>query len=425
MPVRSRSFNSLNQHYMNNKPSKLTLALAVIAIANSPNSFAEGFRNPTSGAINLGRSGGRIAHVDNASAITQNPANLMDLQRPEVTVSFNPVYISVEHDNVSGATAETENAWKFLPTAYASMPILDGKYVVGLGITSPYGLSNEWKNTGGFADAANPGSLRYTTPHFSELQTILVNPTVAFNVSEKVSMGLGLDVQWSQLTFKQHVFPNGRFVAESDGIGAGANLGITWKIADRHRLAFTARSPITVDYDGDFNMSVPAAGLNVNTSFSSEIEFPTQLHLGYGIELTDTIRLEADLEFLEFSNFDRLPTQTGVPLPGLPTSLNQDWHDTYTIGMGGDWKFAENWILRASYQFFESPVPNATFSPTIPDSNQNVLTAGIGYGTDDYSIDLGYGLVMYDERNINQGGIYDGTFDFAVHLFSLTYTQKF
>ncbi|MDG1855903.1 MAG: outer membrane protein transport protein [Verrucomicrobiota bacterium] len=410
---------------MNNKPLKLTLVVAMLAIVNSPNSLAEGFRNPTSGAINLGRSGGRIAHVDNASAITQNPANLMDLKRPEVTVSFNPVYISVEHQNASGATAETENAWKFLPAAYASMPILDDKYVIGLGITSPYGLSNEWKNAGGFADTANQGSLRYTTPHFSELQTILVNPTVAFDVSEKVSMGLGLDIQWSQLTFKQHVFPNGRFVAESDGIGAGANLGMTWKITDRHRLAFTARSPITVNYDGDFNMNVPAAGLNVNTSFSSEIEFPTQLHLGYGIELTDTIRLEADVEFLEFSNFDTLPTQTGVPLPGLPTSLNQDWHNTYTIGMGGDWKFAENWIMRASYQFFESPVPNATLSPTIPDSNQNVLTAGIGYGSDNYSIDLGYGLVIYDERKINQGGIYDGNFDFAVHLFSLTYTKKF
>src|SRR6056300_1220649 len=247
---------------MNIKPSILTLAMAVIAIANTSNSFAEGFRNPTSGAINLGRSGGRIAHVDNASAITQNPANLMDLKRPEVTVSFNPVYISVEHQNASGATAETENAWKFLPAAYASMPILDDKYVIGLGITSPYGLSNEWKNAGGFADTANQGSLRYTTPHFSELQTILVNPTVAFDVSEKVSMGLGLDTQWSQLTFKQHVFPNGRFVAESDGIGAVSNLGMTWKITDRHLLAFTARSPITVDYDGDFNMNVPSAGLN-------------------------------------------------------------------------------------------------------------------------------------------------------------------
>ena len=82
---------------MNNKPLKLTLVVAMLAIVNSPNSLAEGFRNPTSGAINLGRSGGRITHVDNASAITQNPANLMDLKRPEVTVSFNPVYISVEH----------------------------------------------------------------------------------------------------------------------------------------------------------------------------------------------------------------------------------------------------------------------------------------------------------------------------------------
>ena len=62
---------------MKNKTLNLSLVVAMIAIVNAPNSLAEGFRNPTSGAINLGRSGGRIAHVDNASAITQNPANLM------------------------------------------------------------------------------------------------------------------------------------------------------------------------------------------------------------------------------------------------------------------------------------------------------------------------------------------------------------
>ena len=118
----------------------------------------------------------------------------MDLKRPEVTVSLNPVYIIVEDQNASGAKAETENAWNVLSAAYAYMPILDDKYIIGLVINSPFGLSNEWKNRGGFADTANKGSLRYTTPHFSELLTFLVNPTVAFDVSEKVSMELTLHI---------------------------------------------------------------------------------------------------------------------------------------------------------------------------------------------------------------------------------------
>lgn len=412
--------------YIMSKQTKVSrFATAILASATVIPAFGEGIRNPTSGATNLGRSGGRIAHVENASAITHNPANLMDLETPEVNISFDPLYIGVDHNNVSGATATTENRWKLLPSAYTSLPIMDGKYRVGLGVSSPYGLSNEWKNSGGFADIANPASLRYTSPNYSELQTILVNPTFAFNLKENISVGVGADVQWSQLTFRQHVFPDGGFRAEGDGIGAGANVGITWKIGTRHRLALTARSPITVDYEGDFNMSVPAGGVNLSTSFNSEIEFPTQLHFGYGIQLTHKVRLEADIEYLQFSNFKNLPTQTGFPIPGLPTSLPQNWKDTMTIGIGGDWKFAENWIFRAGYQYFESPVPNSTYSLTIPDSDQNVLTAGIGFGTDSYSIDLGYGLVLYQDRVINQGGLFDGSYDIDVHLFSLTYTQRF
>jgi hypothetical protein len=44
---------------------------------------AEGFRNPPAGAFNLGRAGGRIAQIDDSSAVAQNPANLMDLPDPE------------------------------------------------------------------------------------------------------------------------------------------------------------------------------------------------------------------------------------------------------------------------------------------------------------------------------------------------------
>ncbi|MDG1892852.1 MAG: outer membrane protein transport protein [Verrucomicrobiota bacterium] len=410
---------------MNHIKTHRICTLTAMTAASILISSAEGFRNPTSGASNLGRTGGRIAHVDNASAITQNPANLADLKTAEAYVSLDPIFISVEHVNRSGATAKTENAWKLLPSAYASMPLKDGQYVMGLGITSPFGLSNEWQNSGGFADDTNPAALRYATPHFSELQTVLVNPTLAFKLREDISMGLGLDVIWSQLTFKQHVFPDGLFVAEGDGTGLGANIGFTWEFAEGKRLALAVRSPVSVEYDGSFDMSIPAAGSDLHTSFSSEIDFPTQIHFGYGFDLTDRIRLEADLEYLAFSSFDTLPTQTGVAIPGLPTSSPQDWHDTYTLGFGGDMSLTENWLLRAGYQFFESPVPNATFSPTIPDSNQHALTIGVGYKAEKYSIDAAYGMVLYADRDIQQGGPFDGTFDMTVHLFALTCSRRF
>ena len=37
------------------------------------------------------------------------------------------------------------------------------------------------------------------------------------------------------------------------------------------------------------------------------------------------------------------------------------------VQAGFDYQFAPNWVVRAGYQFYQSPVPDSTFSPTIPD----------------------------------------------------------
>src|SRR5438046_10683774 len=82
----------------------------------------------------------------------------------------------------------------------------------------------------------------------------------------------------------------------------------------------------------------------------------------------------------EFSNFESPDVEAGNHKFLLPSrNFPQRWKDTFTAGIGGDWKFAEDFVLRASYQFYERPVPDEPFSPTIPDANPHVFTVGLGY----------------------------------------------
>src|SRR6266508_4190605 len=48
---------------------------------------AEGLRNPPPGTFNLGRAGGRIAQIDDSSAVHQNPANLVELTGAEALLT--------------------------------------------------------------------------------------------------------------------------------------------------------------------------------------------------------------------------------------------------------------------------------------------------------------------------------------------------
>lgn len=409
--------------------------------------YGEGFRNPPPGTFNLGRSGGRIAHVDDSSAVHQNPANLIGLKESEVQFAPSIVYMGVDFDSTAapGQSAETEDPWKFLPNGFWATPLEGNNVALGLGITAPFGLSVNWDEAGNSAFAPG-GVLRYTSPHYDELMTMNFNPTVAFKLSEQLSLGVGLDVMWSRLTLKQYypwaIFPgsggtepDGTLKGQGDGIGFGGNIGLTWKITENQTLAFTYRSQMDVDYDGDLtidNITPTAAfvGATGQSDFASGVKFPNMLAAGYGIKIFEKFRVEIDVEWIEFSRFETLDIDLGnnnILLPAANRSIPQNWKDTFTFGIGGDWEFAEHWVLRAGYQFYESPVPDATFSPTIPDADQNVITIGLGYNTGRHSFQIAYGADFYDKRNISSGvnPAHNGVYDVTVHLFSLAYALTF
>ncbi|HEX9046286.1 MAG TPA: outer membrane protein transport protein [Verrucomicrobiae bacterium] len=422
---------------------KWWVAISIASLMGLP-AMAEGFRNPTIGTLDLGRSGGRIAQVDDSSAVQQNPANLVEVTNAEVQVTPSIVYISADfQSSLTGQTATAKDPWKVLPNAFASVPLNNDRIALGLGVTAPYGLGSEWDQNGA-AFAPYFGVLRYQTPYYSELQTINLNPTVAIRLTDNLSIGIGLDAMWSDLTLKQY-YPSfllgGAFESntrsEGDGWGWGGNLGLTWKITPRQRLAITYRSPIDVDYSGSFNMNnlTPTEmglGITPSSSFNTTMKFPTIVAAGYGIDVTDKIRLETDFEWVEFSRFKSLNLNAGnnsllFALLGKSPNVPESWHNTFTLGIGGDWQFAEHWVLRAGYQYFESPVPNSTFSPTIPDSNQNVITLGIGWHGRHHSLEAAYGLDFYNDRHIrnNQVAAFNGNYSFNVHLLSFAYRYSF
>jgi len=246
-----------------------------------------------------------------------------------------------------------------------------------------------------------------------------------------------LDLLWSELTLKQFFppfpgfgIPENPVKAQGDGMGVSGNIGITWNITDKQRVAATYRAPFDIEYEGDleFENNPQLPGASQKSDFESEIDFPGIFGFGYGIELTDAIRLESNVEWIQFSRFERLPLNAGANSGFFPTEIDQDWDDTFTIGLAGDWRFARDWTWRAGYQYYESPVPDHTFSPTIPDANQHAITTGISYSAGAHRAEFSYGYIHYDDRDIDNSGtaaVFNGHYEILVHLFSVGYTYQF
>ena len=154
-------------------------------------------------------------------------------------------------------------------------------------------------------------------------------------------------------------------------------------MSEEHRLALTYRSSVERGLRRRFQAQQHPAGLpgrrRAAISRPRSSSRPS-LALGYGFQASDKLRIDADVEWIGFSDYDVLPLDAGANTPLLPApAIPQDWDDIWTFGLGADWQFSDELTLRAGYIFIESPIPDETFSPTLPDADRHVLSVGLGY----------------------------------------------
>lgn len=382
--------------------------------------FADGFRNPPDTAAALGKAGNHIVWVDDASAVFYNPANLVDVSSRQVQLSTLVGYSHASYRGQAGQT-ETESPWGILPGFALAWPLhktgQDTDLALGLGVHVPFGRQTQWDKDG-------------PLPIFTKLSVADVSPTVSWRVSDSISVGAGLDAYYGRLQFRQFLPAPflGRAEADADGFAVGGNAGITWRITPNQRVALTYRSPFDMKFKGnmetaDINLIPTVPESDMDTTF----KFPTIVALGYGIKLTETVSVEAKVEWLQFSRFKTMAVNAGdnAPLANALGLANapQNWNDTWTFGVGPAWRVAPDWTLRAGYLYLPSPIPDSNFAPTALDVDQSVVSAGLGYQKGRHAVDLAYALGIFNKRHSEAAP--QGTYEFQGHLAAVTYTYAF
>jgi len=409
---------------------------SIVGLVAATSAQADGFRNPPEGMQALGKIGGKIVHVDDASAATINPANLTDLTNNSLIGSFTVGYGKKEFEPASGGKAESKDNESVLPNFFAAWQISpDNKLVGGLGLTTPFGRSTTFdKNS----------VLRYSTPYFTELYAVNLNPSIAYKPCDSASVAAGIDFLYSELDIRQ-VYPwsvatgnpgapDGETYFQGDGYGFGINAAVNWDVTDKQRASLTYRSSIEVDYEGDSKITqtpvaAPIPGLVTSRSdFESTIEFPTVIAFGYGIQVSEKLRVEANVEWIEHSSFEELDIDAGNNSMFLPaTKLPANWDDNWTYGVGADYALSDELTLRAGYIYLETPIPSETMTPSIAEEDQSVVSVGLGYTKGQHQFDFAYAYGIFGGRDVsdNVNPAYNGSYDFESHLLGASYGYSF
>jgi long-chain fatty acid transport protein len=437
-----REDGAMNTRIIN--PVIVAAGLASLVPASALAVGAGGFTTQLASARALGRANAFVAQVNDATAVTFNPAALTEIRGTEITAGITPLNPTMKYSSPWGTQDLAVRNVSVIPNFFAASKLGQESWAFGIGVTVPYGGSTEWRDR---------SQLRYVTTR-SNLQVVNVEPTVALRLSPKLSLGLGLDYFYSPKLEQARMVnaqlldgpgaPDGVSVIDASGDGWGLSLGALWKPGKRHRIGLSYRSPVTVDYEGTMTladlsgtMAAVFGGTSYTTGGQGKLTYPASVTVGYGFQATPRWAMELDLEWTGWSSFDEVmlefeetdPLRLSILNAGNPTPKN--WKDVFSASIGTEYELATRVFVRGGYYYFDNPVPNSTFDPSLPDSDVHGLTLGLGLPVGPLDLDLAYKSYFFETRNVDNGvgddsgGPVDGTYRTSANTFALSLTARF
>lgn len=358
------------------KKSAAGLVLTASALAAST-AFAAGFQLTEQSSLGLGRAYAGAGIVgDDLSAVHYNPAGMTLL--PGTQIQAGTVYIDVDAEYSGNDGTENNGRMKgqFIPTGYTTYQVND-KLWLGFGMTVPFGMGThygrDWaENTSGTS---------------AKIYTFDMNPSFAYKISDFISVGAGISVQYAKAHLGQAVVVNEMIPAhgkvEGDSWDWGFNFGIMISPTDTMRFGLAYRSSIEHNAEGHTKITFPLpADVNgMSVDMETTIETPATLMLTGTWEATQDLRLSALIRWAEWSNFDTLKLENGSFMGmDVSTEIDNDWQDTWLFSVGTDYRINDAWTVRGGIAYETGAVDDEKKRvAVIPDTDRLWLSLGASY----------------------------------------------
>jgi long-chain fatty acid transport protein len=352
----------------------------------------------------------------------------------------------------------------------------DHHLAVGFGVYVPYGLISQWRSD-------FPG--RFESQRAS-LTTLYMQPNIAFDlVPGKLSIGAGPVISRSNVRLdrgldlsQQTVEPGvtfaqlgiapgtefGTLTAKAAGTGYGFNAGLHF--TPTHDWEFGARflSKLVIDYSGTATFKQVPTGLTLaagnplglpggtpvdavlaplfasslaTQGVTTSIPNPWQAEVGIGYNGISRTVIDVDYEFASWSAFGELPLDFQGGASATNRELIENYHDSWSIRVGLEHQFGSTPMGitgRAGFSYINSPVPDGTVTPLLPDMNRYNFAVGLGLPISRMlALDAGYVHVGTEGRrgrteekstlvnpDVPGAALNDGYYNLAANVYSLS-----
>ena len=420
----------------------------LMLLALSPFARGSGFLIYEHGATAMAMAGAFVGLANNPTAIWHNPAGIAWLDGTQISAGATLIFPSTNlalgnWPDPDYQSIDMESQVFYPPTFYISHKFSD-RIVAGLGFFVPYGLGTEWPDPENFP-------LRYIATK-SDMQTFIINPTIAFKLSENLSVAAGISYIYSKLVLDltyyldltgigMGVYDVPVSVDKTSGTAWAPNAGVLYK-GEKFSLGFNWRGGFSIDYDGELDLDTSSVGAPLPARMIGTVvapfSFPHILGIGAAFNLTDKLTVTADVHYVLWSTFEVIEVDADVP--GLPIALDfppieENFEDSFIFRGGLQYMLNEKFALRAGFLYDLTPQPVDSMDPMLPDSDRWALTAGIGYNTGKFAIDVAYQFEPFKDRTspnrslpgyqIGPVNLGEGTYSSTAHLFGISFRFMF
>jgi long-chain fatty acid transport protein len=368
------------------------------------------------------------------------------LREPEGALSASGIRIGSEFRNGSSVPAFAQplggnggdaGDWNFVPAAYFVLPVGDS-LAFGLGVNAPFGLKLVYEQ--GWIG-------RFQALH-NEITTLNFNPSVAWRINERISIGAGVnyqqldaeltnDVNYSAviaqavqqlilgglspttgaLVIANNPAKSGLARVSGDDDAWGFNVGALVDLSDNTRLGLSYRSSLDYTVEGTITFAAPAGNDALANSIIQlasapgaalssgpvkvDLELPDSATLSLQHRFADKFAVLADVAWTGWSSVQelRIVRDSGATVSVTP----ERWRDTWRYAVGGTYAMNDRITLRAGVAFDETPVPDETRTPRLPDTDRTWVAIGARWQPSPaWLMDFGYAHLFSDTVPLDQ-----------------------
>jgi long-chain fatty acid transport protein len=399
------------------RASRYAFTIALLGLPTAAGAQAFGLNELGSCAVARGFAA-TAAPCGDASSIYWNPGALP--KAPGFSIYGGVAVIKIDGDFTRDTSFTTYNSE--VPTAVVPHFFLDyrgaGKLAYGLGVYVPYGLTSQWGDEFAGRFSAKKASL----------QTIYVQPNIAYQLTDNWSVGGGpiyghstveliqaVDLSGVQTpagpTFGQLGIPKytefARARLEGSASAFGFTLGVHGKLTPTWEMGARFLSQLSFHYDdadatfeprptglvlaANNPFGVPAgtpvdalvasqftgSGALTAQKVSTEIRHPAQIQVGFAYSGFERTTLSLDYAYAGWKSFNRLPVNFKGAAPSKV--LEEDYNNTSAIRFGVERAMTNGVALRGGLAAATSAAPDETVTPLLPemDRSYGMLGAGI------------------------------------------------